>query len=51
MKVEEFTSRPNSRVRDLWNSLFDLPKKLVRVDNSGPQPLRSSARLVAKGEC
>ncbi|WP_347624815.1 hypothetical protein [Nonomuraea sp. B10E8] len=38
VKVEEFTTRPNSRVHDLWNSLFDLPKKLVRVDNPGPQP-------------
>jgi hypothetical protein len=37
VKVEEFTTRPNSRVHDLWNSLFDLPKKLGRVDNSGPQ--------------
>ncbi|MEO3883918.1 hypothetical protein [Nonomuraea sp. B5E05] len=38
VKVEEFTTRPNSRVHDLWNSLFDLPKKQVRVDNSRPQP-------------
>ncbi|TDC83340.1 hypothetical protein E1292_49960 [Nonomuraea deserti] len=37
VKVEEFTTRPNSRVHDLWNSLFDLPNKLVRFDSSGPQ--------------